>query len=165
MKTRKFISELDYDAEFIVFEISSVLNELKICHQLNKKLRLHFERLPDLLLSASKNPEPYLLFCYDLNDRTSFYLLSRADQSHLIMPSYFLLVKNLPVLLKPDSLMDEISGISGITSVNRIDYPVRDSRPLSKNLQKMVELFNSLFMDLEYHLMDLSKKAKGKLST
>lgn len=162
MKTRKFISLLDYDAAFIVFEISSTLNEIRICHQLNKKLKLHFEKLPDLVLSTSKIPEPYQLFCYDLDDRTSYYLLCKSDQSHLIMPSYFLLIQNMPILLKPEKLMDDISSIEGVTSVNRIEFPSDEVHSINKKAQKKAELLNSIFMDMEYHLLELSKKTKEK---
>lgn len=160
MKTRKFISLLDYDAAFVVFEISASLNELQICHQLNKKLKLHFEKLPDLMLKTSKEPESYQLFCYDHDDRTSFYLLCKSDQSHLIMPSYFLLIQNIPILMKPEKIMDDISLVDGVASVNQLDFPSFIDQPAMKSAQKKTELLNSIFMDLEYHLLDLSKRNK-----
>jgi len=114
-KTLKF----EIDLDFVLIAITTSLKDYRICHHINKHLRLGFTRSADLEVDILPNAGPvyFSLFQYHWEaSETDFYFIANKGSDGYLVPEmrkadYFLMIRNY---------IDDDDLEQLITSLNRI---------------------------------------------
>ncbi len=97
------ILRIDYDFDFTLLGIISVLKDYRLCFYLNKSLIMNFIRSEDLQLTNENDEEIYFstFYCFLEEGEIEFHLLANKGDGGFLIPEkkevdYFLKINKLP---------------------------------------------------------------------
>ncbi len=158
----KINSGFDFQDEYIVLEISTLLPDYGLCYRLNKNMRFGLHRLKDLRVYQARNKEDvlYSLYNWSPNRHHDYFLISEVGQYSVLMPSYYLLLKGIFTKDNVNSMIDQISCLDQVISCHELRY----TKNTGASMRKLFNQMNFIINDLEYHLIELQKKNSAKTS-
>lgn len=153
--------DIDFQYEYLIVGISSLLKDYRLAYHLNKALGIDLKKLEDLPANFEKENKivPFPLFIDNLNDNFKVCILIGCNSQGIkLFPllkhyDYILLYETPSADWTPEQVVASIRKISNVQLVKSIS---------SEELKG----FQSILMDLEMHLHQLSSKdvkAKSKV--
>jgi len=154
---RKYTLSSSSDEDFQLIGIASQLRDYRLCHQLNKKLYLHLEKLDDLNAETAqegtfgnfpffhyRKPENYI----------DFFLIANKSAEGILLPDlkevdYFLVIHG-PF---PNESLDRFLKTSKSLPGVQLSFLIDITKP------KKIDAF---LMELELHVLSQMSKEKGK---
>jgi hypothetical protein len=163
MKKKKFIPKSEQSDDFIIFDLSTDIDDYRLAYHLNKKLGVHLERESDLKVyhSSPDNPETFsFYFCEQERDRNMF-LIHSLDGQQALMKSYFLIFQGYFAKEELDIILSAIENIENVLNINEIRL-LPATVKVSAAIKKKLALVNAILTDLEYHMIEVDRKRLGK---
>lgn len=129
MKKQTLVFDLDYD--YTIIGISCHFKDYRLCHFLNKVLKLDLKKMNDHIVTSKNNTEPKSFSFYKYasnNQELNFYLVAnRGEQGFLIaehkQADYLFIVENIEEDIDHTLNYErEIKTINGILTTYSIDY-------------------------------------------
>ena len=159
MKKKKFVPTGEQSDDFVIFDLSTTLQEYKLAFHLNKMPGYHLEREADLKVnhSSSKKPETFsFYFCEQEKERNMFLIHSLTDLN-LLMKSYFLIFQGYFAKKELDKTIADIENIKEVLNINKIELSATFPKT-SSQLKKKLAQVNAILTDLEYHMIEVGRK-------
>ncbi len=155
MKNR-ISSGFDFQDEYRVIEINSLLPDYGLCYRMNKKLKAQFSRKKDLRVYRGEKKADQVFSFYEWKPEIyhDYYLLWDNQQQSVLMPSFYLLIKGFFTKEQVLRLCDQISLADQIINCHEIDF----RKMQNTRIKKLAHEFNLIVNDLEYHLIELNKR-------
>ena len=164
MKKKKIIPEFEAHHGFVVFSLNASQEDFRIAYQLNKHAGLQLQRDENLLVYQDGNSDPvqFSFFHCNRDKRTTFYLIHNLQSQEPLIKNYFLLIAGYFSDTDQGTLLEEISKIPDVLSINPLTLsPAKNAK---KAQLKTIELLNLILNDLEYHTLAIAKRQnEGKV--
>ncbi|MDO9511329.1 MAG: IPExxxVDY family protein [Bacteroidales bacterium] len=152
---RKMHIDFSPDGEYELIEISSNLPEYKLCFHINQRLKWKLIRLDDMTIAeAKKKSTHYCIFYYPMDEYTEVFLIGDSCGNKSLMASYYLIIKGTIRENSREKMMDILSNTEGILSTNPISKPENTITDTKTSAAYRIE---NILLELEYHLLNLSK--------
>ncbi len=129
MKKQTLVFDLDYD--YTIIGISCHYKDYRLCHFLNKTLRLNLVKKNDHEVTLKNNSEPkyFSFYKYSNNHQElNFYLVANRGEQGFLIPEhkqadYLFIVENIEEDIDHTlNFHSEIKNINGILTAFSIDY-------------------------------------------
>ncbi len=159
MKKKKFIPKSEQSDDFVIYDLSTDIDDYRLAFHLNKKLGTHLERESDLKVNHSSpdNPETFsFYFCEQERGRNLFLIHSLAGQQTL-MKNYFLIFQGYFAKEEIDSAISTIENIENVLNINEIRL-IPTTVKVSAAVKKKLVLVKAILTDLEYHMIEVGRK-------
>ncbi len=159
MKKKKFIPKSKQSDDFVIFDLSTDIDDYRLAFYLNKKFGIHLERESDLKVnhSSADNPKTFSFYvCEQERGRNLFLIHSPAGQQTL-MKNYFLIFQGHFAKEELDSRISSIENIENVLNINEIRL-MPTTQKVSTALKKKLVLVKAILTDLEYHMIEVRRK-------
>lgn len=121
--------DIEYEIDFKIFGIITAIQEFKIAHYLNTKLRLQFKRINDREIYDSKSKlfQFFKQFYFkDDLDKIEYYLIKNKNLSSFCLPEfkildYLLLISGEKYNQNDKQLLNQLNNIKTVSSVMYIE--------------------------------------------
>lgn len=118
----KFTLKYELDLDFVLIALTVPLKDYRVCYQINKHLDSRFQRIDELILSATPDRQPQYFSRYYFrsdNPETDYYLVANKGSEGFLVTEmktvdFFIIVKNF---IDDEDLEKLLSGLNRISEV------------------------------------------------
>lgn len=156
----KLSGKFDFQEEYQVWEINTLLPDYGLSFHLNKNLGFQLKKIPDLEVFklAGENPVCYSLYHGGTGSHKEYFLLHENGQLSM-MPAFYLLGRGFFTVADTNGITDLIRLIGQVISCDIIRFERQHIAAVRRLTQKL----NFIVNDLEYHLLEVNRSDTNRI--